>query len=73
MNLTRVEDISDADSDAAMYRAALSTALAELGRLDAAMKGKPAALVSASMRARRVHLCKTVDGLKALAASLGAH
>ena len=73
MKLTRVEDISDADSDAAMYRAALSTAVSELGRLDDAMKGKPAALITAAMRVRRVHLCKAVDGLKALAASLGTH
>ncbi len=64
---------ADADSDIAIYRCALSTALAELGRLDAAMKGKPATVISTAVRARRAHLCRAVDELKALAASLGTH
>lgn len=68
-----MKHIEDADSDQAVYRAALSTAIEELGRLDAAIKGKPASLISSSMRVRRAHLCKTVGGLKALAASLGTH
>lgn len=63
--LRRAEDITDAEADAAMYRAALSTATAELARIDDARKADPAGVTSWA-RARRAYLCKAVDALRVL-------
>jgi hypothetical protein len=63
--LKRAEDVSDAEADAAMYRAALSTAIAELDRIDAARLADPMGVTSWT-RARRAYLCKAVDALRVL-------
>ncbi len=63
--LKRAEDISDAEADEAMYRAALSTATAELARIDDARRADPQGVTSWD-RARRAYLCKAVDALRVL-------
>lgn len=63
--MLRAEDVTDAEADAAMYRAALSTAIAELARIDGAREADPAAVTSWA-RARRAYLCKAVDALRVL-------
>jgi hypothetical protein len=63
--MLRVEDISEAESDAAIYRGALSTAIYELSRIDNARRSAPDAVTSWT-RARRAYLCKAVDALRVL-------
>ena len=46
-------EMGDADTDRAMYRAALSVARAELSRLDAAMNPGRSTAITAAMRVRR--------------------
>ena len=63
--LKQAEDITDAEGDAAIYRGALSTAIAELARIDDARRDDPASVTSWA-RARRAYLCKAVDALRVL-------